>query len=672
MIGYVQSGKTMSFTTVAALARDNGFQIVIVIAGISKPLFAQSTERLQTDLRLNARPDRKWQHFSNPTPDDHRAVSSALADWTDATVPDNERQTVLITVMKNHRHLVDLVELLQKLDLRRVPTLVVDDEADQAGLNTLVRRGDQSTTYRRLVELRHSLASHTFLQYTATPQAPLLINMIDLLSPGFAVVLTPGSTYVGGRDFFLDNSDLVLPIPASEIPTRDTQLLEPPATLLQAMRLFLLGVAAGLVLDEGSGNRSMLVHPSQKTRSHKEYFHWVTQIRLNWEKMLELPETDPDRRGMVNEFRIAYKDLARTAEDLPPFSDLSARLPHAVRRTRVEEVNATRRGGTPHIDWRATYAYILVGGQAMDRGFTVEGLTVTYMPRSLGVGNADTIQQRARFFGYKRRYLGYCRTFLQSTVLDAYRHYVEHEEDIRNQLMEYRGRPLAEWKRAFFLKRELKPTRDNVLDLDYMQGGITNDWYSPRAPHDSEEAVQANWRVVNDFIAGLTLSPDEGSEKRTDYQRHLVDATVPLQSAFASLLTQLRATRLRDSQSFTGLLLQVRKHLEEHPDSVCRVYLMSCSREKWTKRNHQVNGDDEIENIFQGEEPVYPIEQRGSVYPGDRKIRDGNGLTIQIHRVGVLSNDRSMTIAEEVPVVAVWVPAEMGKDWLVQNQGGHQ
>ena len=70
----------------------------------------------------------------------------------------------------------------------------------------------------------------------------------------------------------------------------------------------------------------------------------------------------------------------------------------------------------------------------MDRGFTVEGLTVTYMPRNVGVGNVDTIQQRARFFGYKRSYLGYCRVFLDQVTIDAYNAIIEHEENVREQL----------------------------------------------------------------------------------------------------------------------------------------------------------------------------------------------------------------------------------------------
>src|SRR5580693_4539202 len=96
--GYVQSGKTMSFTTVAALARDNSFRIVIVIAGTSVPLSNQSKDRLLKDLRLQSRPDRKWRHFHNPKPNPgiRTSIEDTLAEWTDSSVPEHERQTVLI------------------------------------------------------------------------------------------------------------------------------------------------------------------------------------------------------------------------------------------------------------------------------------------------------------------------------------------------------------------------------------------------------------------------------------------------------------------------------------------------------------------------------------------------------------------------------------------------
>lgn len=663
VIGHIQSGKTMSFTAVAALGRDNGFQMVIVITGISKHLFEQTVRRLLDDLGLMTRQDRKWQHFSNPTISHHASIANTLQEWRDPSVPPSERQTIFITVLKHHTRLRKLIELLASLDLREVPALIIDDEADQAGLNTVVTEGRESTTYRRLLELRNCLPHHTLLQYTATPQAPLLINIIDRLSPKFAELLTPGPDYVGGRELFVDHQNLVRLIPANEIPTTDNQLGSPPESLLEAMRLFFLGVAAGLELDQGFGNRSMMVHPSQLIAGHQQYFHWATQIRERWQRTVGLSPEDPDRRELIEEFRSGYRDLNETVAGLPSFEALESRLLHAIRRTEIEIVNSSRTQA-PAINWIRAYPFILVGGQALDRGFTVEGLTVTYMPRRLGVGHADTIQQRARFFGYKRAYLGYCRVFLEVGVRDAYGHYVNHEEDLRERLASHRasGAPLSEWKRAFFLNRALRPTRSNVLQIDYMQDAIVDDWYWPKAPHDSEDAAIFNRGIVSKFMDRLAFVDDEGDPRRTESQRHKVAANVPLRALYEDLLTQVRTTRPKDCQRFIGLLLQVGDYLEENPDATCTVYYMVGGN----PRERSVNEADEIPTLFQGANPTKGEE----TYPGDSKIRARNGLTIQIHNLTVLKSERGPVLLTDVPAIAVWVPAEMARDWVTQPQGG--
>ncbi len=97
VLGYVQSGKTMSFTTVAALARDNSYPLVIVITGVSNPLLDQSTRRLEQDLRLQD--NRKWRLFRNPKVEDRQSIADVLAAWRDQRLPDRRRRTVLITVL---------------------------------------------------------------------------------------------------------------------------------------------------------------------------------------------------------------------------------------------------------------------------------------------------------------------------------------------------------------------------------------------------------------------------------------------------------------------------------------------------------------------------------------------------------------------------------------------
>lgn len=659
VVGYVQSGKTMSFTTVAALARDNGYRMVIVIAGTSLNLLSQSTNRLEEDLSLLTKSDRRWQHFKSSEfqDGDYIRIKNVLDEWQDSTVPKHDCQTILITIMKHHQHLKALAEILSEIEILEVPTLIIDDEADQASLNTKVKKGDTSTTYQRILSLKEHLPYHTFLQYTATPQAPLLINLIDVLSPKFVKVLTPGTNYTGGKVFFQKETSLVCTIPENEIPTKDQPLNAPPESLLQAMRVFFLGVAAGMVLDNSRGNRSMMVHPSHKTIGHKQYYYWVEQVKNNWQEILDPNADSLDRLDLLEEFTHSYKNLQQTVPSLPAFETLSCRLLHAIRKTELHEVNSTS-GRTPSIPWERQYSHILVGGQAMDRGFTVEGITVTYMPRGAGIGNADTIQQRARFFGYKLAYLGYCRVFLEDRVRAAYRDYVIHEEDVRESLIAHdeTGKPLDVWRRAFFLDRSLKPTRDNVLGLDYIRGNLGNQWYTPKAPHTSMETIRANRCIVTNFLETLSFQEDDGSPDRTELQIHHVSA-VKLRCVYEQLLVPFRVGRSVDSQRFTGLRLQIGAHLDSNPNEFCTIYHMS----KGVSRKRSLE-KDEIPTLFQGKNP----KTGRLIYPGDRKIRS-KYTTIQIHNLEVVREDE--VVIADVPAVAVWLPKYISHDWLVQDQG---
>jgi hypothetical protein len=186
-----------------------------------------------------------------------------------------------------------------------------------------------------------------------------------------------------------------------------------------------------------------------------------------------------------------------------------------------------------------------------------------------------------------------------------------------------------------------------------MQESLSNEWYAPKAPHESDDAIGNNQAVVSEFLAGLDLSDDEGDPRRTEIQRHKVDDDVPLSVAYEQLLTRLRITRPSDSQRFTGLLLQVLAYIERHPAASCSVYLMSGG----TERKRTLN-NDEVENIFQGANPA-------TGYPGDREIKASHGLTIQIHYLRVAGGDREL---HNVPVVAVWIPGEMEADWVVQDE----
>ena len=342
VVGHVQSGKTLSFTTVIALARDNGIPLVIVAAGTKNPLLGQTVERLLADLRVNGIPGPpRWLHIRNPDTASRQTIEHAIEEWRDPTIPRAEKATLLLTVMKQHQRLDNLNTLLGSLDLDGVPALIIDDEADQASLNTRVNQNAESTTYSRLVALRRHLPSHTFLQYTATPQAPLLINIIDVLSPQFVKVLEPGEGYVGGEIIFAPNRPYARVIPAADIPAPNNPLGDPPPSLLEALRLFFVGVAAGLpTWGPANPNRSMLVHPSRTTDPHYQYFQAIETVVGEWRRILALAAGDADRRELLEDFKEAYDDLITTEPGLAPFAELAERLPAALRRTRERRDSA--------------------------------------------------------------------------------------------------------------------------------------------------------------------------------------------------------------------------------------------------------------------------------------------------------------------------------------------
>ena len=427
------------------------------------------------------------------------------------------------------------------------------------------------------------------------------------------------------------------------------------------MQLFFLGVAAGKIKKD-THNRSMMIHPSRLKNDQAQFNIWVNNLKQLFVMTLRNGDDNIDKIKLIQDFEKAYKDLNRTVKDLPIFENLlgnklkTDRLEHAIDSTKIELVNS-QQGKTPLIKWKDHYSFILIGGQSLDRGFTVEGLTVTYMPRAVGVGNVDTIQQRARFFGYKRGYLGFCRIYLDEQTIDAYRHYVEHEEHLRKNLTENNlaNKHLDEWEREAILERAFQLARDNIFSNQFERFDLSNEWFKIAAPHDLQNIIDSNREISGNFIADLqnNWQEDAGHTKRTEDQKHFV-CEIDLKKAFDDFLMKLKFTRDSDSGEFTSLKSVVLRYLEMKNDPKATIYLMK----KGEIRKRRLTNKDEIQQLFQGKNPN---KGEGEViYPGDREIKDAANLTIQIHNLELLDRQTG-EIFKNVYSIAVWIPEEMSK-----------
>jgi len=657
ILGYIQSGKTLSFTTVSSIAKDSNYQMIIIIAGTTKVLHTQTNERLHKDLETKINKD--WSilkiNDKKQTADYAEKLKRILNRRKRNNVPENRLKTILLTVMKNHDNLSILNNVLKEINLYGVPTLVIDDESDQASLNTLASENarnftdDESTTYKKLRELKSLIPNHTYLQYTATPQANIFIDIEDELSPNFIYVLTPGDGYTGGSTFFSkDNKSLLKILESADIVTPDYQPASAPESLKEAMRIFFIGVSHGDIVNEklqnenkkpNSKNRTMMINPHHEISPQNTYGKWVKMLKNLW-----IDKIQNEDEGIKEKFFNAYTELKKTETNLESFEDIFSRLDYIIEDTEISILNTDANNSDDKVDWDV-YSNIVIGGNKLSRGYTVEGLTVTYMPRYLSESsNSDTFQQRARFFGYRQPYLSLCRIYLDEDNKNNFIEYSKSEESWRKTLKDHIAskKSLNDFKRTFTFSPSMNWTRDNVLKDKILKKKYNASWHRTNSPFliDADSRL-FNYELFNSLISENKSSfiENEGHSDRSDFQIH------NFMEIKASYLLEkfLKHFKFSDLDIGFNHLVDILENRFSNLDMI-NLYIMSKGHNRIRSlKNNSIT-------LFQGR------SQNSNVYPGDSEIREINKPSLQIHCLSIQDEDKSKKIFDNVIALAIWIP----------------
>jgi hypothetical protein len=472
VIGKVQSGKTNSFLALAALASDNDFRLIIILSG-TKNVLKNQTHR-QVIHRLS-RGQRGWRAIDF-NPDDRQGFESRLQTTMSQLAP----RTLVVTILKRTRNansrtpdasgidrLAEFIELsAYRQQLANRPTLIIDDEADEASLNARAsqrragRPAAPTATFTAIARLRRLFNRHLFVQYTATPQANLLVELSDQLAPDFCELLQPGAGYCGAEEFFPAVPAQFVAIPSTDLQAVTAASPAPPDSLVSAVHLFYFGAA---IEDQLRGDesdpptRTMLVHPGRGKAGHTLAERWVGNVRSHLIDLLNAADNNnsgPEYRDLELVLADCVQELSKTAA-LPSIT-LHTIFPYL--RARVDEtaiklVNSERQL-TEEIDWEEELCWIFVGGNVLERGFAMKNLMTTWMPRPAGSGQVDVLMQRGRWFGYRADFLDFCRVWLPQDVHDDfYALFAEHERALWRSLEEHiaAGNSLERWSRVFWL-----------------------------------------------------------------------------------------------------------------------------------------------------------------------------------------------------------------------------
>lgn len=600
-VGYVQSGKTTNFTALIGLAADAGYRVVVAMLGSTNLLLEQNERRLVGALGLEERWDYRWVKFTNPSP--ASLSPNELAHYL------AKGRTVLITLLKHHGRIQEASRVLTREVLGEYPSLVVDDEADQISLNTRIREGAESATYAAIRGLRAGLGPHIYVQYTATPYAPLLLEVEDFLSPDFVELLRPGPGYVGGREIFVENRSLIVR-EVGDAPRPSVLPTSLPASLRDALADFVVGAALLLAVDERSAPVSMLIHPTGRTDPQRRYEFLVDKVLARWRRQLRGQDV-----GTPYDFQSVRDTLVRNG--CPDVSDdaFARALIDAVDEATLWRVNSAE-DAAERVNWNVAPVHVLIGGNKLDRGFTVEGLTVTWLGRAPS-NQVDTMVQRARAYGYRRSYLPYCRIYGSRESINALASGVVTELDTRSRLREWTqaGLPVNQWATevGVVVGSGLRPTRSQVIRrlAEFRPG-----WHVLSRPSPSADATQHNLGRIQTL--GLDTAPRQSYGRLS--HRTLSDVSP---HRIRSLLLDEWQLEYSPGWDRGGLKAWLRRMSAS--ESLTVVYLTA---DDGGARVREWDPQMGFEQLMQGRDRVAGPDS----YPGDRNILPGEPQ-FQVHLV---------------------------------------
>lgn len=459
VVGYVQSGKTANYTALIAKAADVGYRLFIVLSGVHNSLRRQTEKRLRDELvNLN---NHYWATLTSLEED----FKASAGGNTNAFLSDVSHLKILCVVKKNATVLRRLLKWLGLGDasvLASCPVLIIDDEADQAGLNAARDPNSRTVINRRILELMALLPKVAYVGYTATPFANVLVDPSgsDLYPSSFIAALPHPKAYFGAETLFgreiLDDDhpgfesqglDMIRSVPAAEVDdlrpksvkTRGT--FEPHITksLQDALDYFLLACAARRVRGS-TDHASMLIHttlyadPHEAIAAQVEAYRKIRQAELTKRKasvlarLRELWESEAPRVPASNWGNPEHS-----------FDDLAPHLVDVSRETAIIVENATSLSRLMFGD--EARIQIAIGGNTLSRGLTLEGLLVSFFVRSATA--YDTLLQMGRWFGYRFGYEDLPRIWMTDELRDAFFMLATVEQELRNDISRYDAESLT-------------------------------------------------------------------------------------------------------------------------------------------------------------------------------------------------------------------------------------
>lgn len=560
VIGDVQSGKTANYTSVCNKAIDAGYKIIIILAGRTNTLRKQTQKRLESDfVGLQKQEEKAKKGEITPTvtvgvglygsvgancvetfTTGINDFSKKVADTTAITI--NKNMMPKLFVVKKVKSVLDnLADWLRGPNNRiiDVPMLLIDDEADDASVNT---RDDNSPTainacIRRILRL---FSRSTYLAVTATPFANILINPYvegtekidpDLFPDDFIYCLPTPSNYYGSEKLFRDDSckGMVVPVKPDDVKdafpfkhkkTQDVPDL--PSSLKTALRYYAITNAVRDILGHVKTHRSMMINVSRfvdvqnrlKAKVRSFWFDTIMLFIKSYSKMGEVAL----KYSEIQEIKKVFDDSEIATEYHLTWEQVQDTLYSSNEKVDVRSVNQKSSDSLDYELYEKEHndglRVIAIGGDCLSRGLTLEGLCVSYFYRNSQM--YDTLMQMGRWFGYRPGYDKLVKVWMSDAAVAWYSHISEATETLKLEV--YRMNRNKQTPLDFGYKicghpDALIPTarakmKNAKVNVSYAEIDVAGHLIECPRLHDSEHKLNNNRQLVEAFIERVTASRD--------------------------------------------------------------------------------------------------------------------------------------------------------------------
>ncbi|OCQ42321.1 hypothetical protein A6767_01850 [Aeromonas veronii] len=567
VVGDVQSGKTANYTGLICKAVDAGYKLVIVLAGMTNDLRSQTQSRLDAEfLGFESELGKFHENGSRigvGKIEDHGQLivqpltySAHGGDFrarkgTNSQLGGNP---LLLVVKKNTSVLKRILSWVEgqgqtnpetgEKVVNGIPLLLLDDEADNASVNTKDPEEDPTAINQAIRKILKTFSQSSYVGYTATPFANIFIVPPDedsekskygedLFPRNFIYYINPPDNYIGATKVFglsesidgLASVDKSLPLirhaedAEQYFPAKHRKHLpvdDLPDTMIEAIRAFVLCCAARRVRGQKNVHNTMLIHVTRFNDVQDKVIGLVRDELINIQRTLEF-NTGPQWRELLAELKNLWEaDFVKNTASvivltddplITPiqWSEVSQELTEAALKIQVRGINGLAEGVLDYTEHPKGLNVIAVGGDKLSRGLTLDGLSVSYYTRP--AKNYDTLLQMGRWFGYRPGYLDLCRLYTTEEIEGWYQHIAVAAEELKREfkLMDFSNLTPEDYGlKVRTHANGLSITAANKIRSGKKMQVTFADTLAQTIVFDKNQSTQEkNFRLVDEWIAGL-------------------------------------------------------------------------------------------------------------------------------------------------------------------------